>query len=70
MKLALKFTAFIISFILSILFMIIMLLVVTMFIGVCILLSPIILIYVLWFMIEITYNEMIRYINKYSFHKY
>ena len=70
MKLPLRFTAFIISFILSILFMSITLIIATLFIGVCILFSPIILIYALYFITATTYDEMIRYIDKYSFHKY
>ena len=47
-----------------------MLIIATLFIGVCILFSPIILIYALYFITATTYDEMIRYIDKYSFHKY
>ena len=70
MKLPLRVTAFTISFILAVLCMVLILLLALSFIGVCLLFSPIIILYSIYFLTHIMYEEMMRYIDKYSFHKY
>lgn len=70
MKLPLKVTALTISFILAVLCMVLILLLALSFIGVCVLFSPIIILYAIYFLTHIMYEEMMRYIDKYSFHKY
>lgn len=70
MKLPLRVTALTISFILAVLCMVLILLLALSFIGVCVLFSPIIILYAIYFLTHIMYEEMMRYIDKYSFHKY
>lgn len=70
MKLPLRVTAFTISFILAVLCMALILLLALSFIGVCLLFSPIIILYAIYFLTHIMYEEMMRYIERYSFSKY
>jgi uncharacterized membrane protein len=70
MKLPLRVTAFTISFILAVLCMALILLLALSFIGVCVLFSPVIILYAIYFLTHIMYEEMMRYIERYSFSKY
>lgn len=70
MKSYLKFATLILSFILSILFIWIMLLFTSLFIGLCIIVSPILILYGIYYITIAIYKEMMRYINQHTYTDY